>query len=256
MTAVAFTIHLTGRRILVTGASSGIGAATCRTVAECGGSVVMLARRKARLEQLAGELGDRAVPVEADVTDIDSLRTAIATGADALGGLDGVVAVAGQNITGTILTGTPNTWREIMDVNLIGPLATVRYAAEHFVAGTRRDIVLIGSTGGVEAMPGLGIYGASKRGLRAAFESMRLELAPEGINVSLVTPGLFQTEGTTGDIVRRDGTTPPIGVPVFADNYALFPPTAVAQSIAYLMSLPDGVCISELLVRPTRQLHA
>jgi NADP-dependent 3-hydroxy acid dehydrogenase YdfG len=252
---VPLRVDLHDRRILVTGASSGIGAAACRVIVDCGGSVAMLARRTDRLEKLAAELGDRARPFHADVTDLESLKAAVRHGSDALGGLDGVVAVAGRNITGMITSGTPEVWRHLIDINLIGPLATARYAVDHFPAGGRRDIVLIGSTGGVEALPGLGIYGASKRGLRAAFESMRLELAPQGISVTLVTPGLFATEGTIGDLIVRDGTTPPMDVPVFSPGAGPPPPDALAQAIAYSMSLPEGVSISEMLVRPTGQLH-
>ena len=247
---------LSGRRVVVTGASSGVGAATCRAIVDCGGAVAMLARRKGRLEGLAEALGGQALPVPADVTDLEALEAAIRSAAGFFGGLDGVVAVAGRNITGTIATGTPEVWRQLLDVNLIGPLATARYAVDHFPAEGRRDVVLIGSTGGVEALPGLGVYGASKRGLRAAFESMRLELAPEGISVTLVTPGLFDTEGTRGDLIVRDGTTPAMDVPVFSPGSSGPPPPEVlAQAIAYSMSLPEGVSISEMVVRPTGQLH-
>src|SRR4029077_10780518 len=110
---------------------------------------------------------------------------------------DGIVAVAGKSMTGTITTGTPQRWRELLDLNLIGPLATVRFASGHFPPNGRRDIVLVGSVGAVTPVPGVAIYGASKRGLRAAFDSLRLELAPSGINVGLVMPGMFETEGLT-----------------------------------------------------------
>ena len=253
---MSVTADLSGRRILVTGASSGVGAATCRAIVGCGGSVAMLARRQDRLDQLARELGDQALPVPADVTDLEALAAAVEASAVYFGGLDGVVAVAGRNITGTIATGTPEVWRDLLDTNLIGPLATAQYAVNHFPAAGRRDIVFIGSTGGVEATPGLGIYGASKRGLRAAFESMRLELAPQGISVSFVIPGLFDTEGTRGDLIVRDGHMPAIDVPVFCPGSAGPPPPDVlAQTIAYSMSLPEGVSISEMILRPTAQLH-
>src|SRR5215813_9096558 len=101
------SVDLTGRRVLVTGASSGIGAATCRAIVGCGGSVAMLARRKERLDDLAAELGERAVGVPADVTDFDTLDAVIADAARALGGLDGVVAVAGRSMVGSIATGSP-----------------------------------------------------------------------------------------------------------------------------------------------------
>src|SRR5579871_3650342 len=107
-------IDLSGRRVLVTGASSGIGAATCRSVVACGGSVALLARRRERLDELVGELGPRSVAVPVDVTDLEALPRAVAAAADALGGLDGVVSVAGQTMTGTIATGSPERWRQLL----------------------------------------------------------------------------------------------------------------------------------------------
>ena len=112
------TRDLSGRRVLVTGASSGIGAATCRAIVGDGGSVAMLARRKERLEELAEELGARATVVSCDVTDLSSLESSVNEAADLLGGLDGVVAVAGRMMAGEITSGTPERWRELFDLNL------------------------------------------------------------------------------------------------------------------------------------------
>src|SRR5438094_4717669 len=195
-------VDLTGRRVLVTGASSGIGAETCRSLVRCGASVAMLARRKERLDELGEELGQGAVGVPCDVTDMEALETAVGEAARSLGGLDGVIAVAGKSLVGSIASGTPQVWRELLDLNLIAPLATVRYGIGHFPDNGRRDIVLVGSLGAVTPMPGTGIYGASKRGLRAAFDVLRLEVAAAGINTSLVMPGMFETEGLT-----REGIT-------------------------------------------------
>lgn len=252
---MSLTVDLNGRRVLVTGASSGIGAETCRSVVRFGGSVAMLARRKERLDDLADELGDRAVGIQTDVTDIDALEAAIDGAAHALGGLDGVVAVAGKMMTGTIATGTPDRWRELVDLNLIGPLATVRYATPHLAASGRRDIVLVGSAGSITPMPAVGIYAASKRGLRAAFDSLRLELAPAGINVSLVMPGMFETEGLTLEGVVIDGEVPAMDIPMFVEGTGPGPSAVVAETIAYLLSLPEGVCINEVVVRPTGELN-
>jgi NAD(P)-dependent dehydrogenase (short-subunit alcohol dehydrogenase family) len=98
-------------------------------------------------------------------------------------------------MVGTFASGDPAMWRELLDLNLIGPLATVRYAVHHFGPVGRRDVVLIGSTGAITPSACVGMYAASKRGLRAAFDTLRLELAPDGVNVSLVMPGIFDTEG-------------------------------------------------------------
>jgi NADP-dependent 3-hydroxy acid dehydrogenase YdfG len=248
-------VDLTGRRVLVTGASSGIGAATCRTIVECGGSVAMLARRKERLDALQDELGARAIGVRADVTDDEMLEGAISEAASVLGGLDGVIAVAGKSMIGSIATGTPQQWRDLIDLNLVAPLATVRYAVGHFPAAGRRDVVIIGSTGSITPMTGVGIYAASKRGLRAAFDALRIELAPEGINVSLVMPGMFDTEALTLEGVVIDGDVPPSDTPMFAPGTVPAPPTALAATVAFMIGLPENVCINEVVVRPTGQLN-
>ena len=248
-------VDLTGRRVVVTGASSGIGAATCRSIVGSGGSVAMLARRKERLDDLHDELGDRALPVAADVTDLDGLQAAIAGAAGALGGLDGVVAVAGKTMTGSIATGSPQRWRELLDLNLVGPLATVRYAVDHFPETGRRDVVLIGSTGAITPMSGVGIYAATKRGLRAAFDTLRLELAHQGVNASLVMPGMFDTEALTLDGLVFDGEGVPDDVPFFVPGAGPAPPQDLADAIAFMISRPEGFCINELVGRPTGQLN-
>jgi hypothetical protein len=161
-------VDLTGRRVLVTGASSGIGATTARALVGCGASVAMLARRKERLEELSGELGERAIGVPVDVTDLERLAAAVDEAAAALGGLDGLVAVAGKMMTGSIATGTPERWRELFDLNLLGPLATVRYALPHFPDSGARDVVIVeaGTAGGVRhvAARARPFRGAGRRG--------------------------------------------------------------------------------------------
>ena len=250
------SFELSGRRILVTGASSGIGAATCRSIVRAGGSVAMLARRKDRLDALAEELGVvRAVPVECDVTDHHDLESKLAGAARALGGLDAVVSVAGKMMTGTVATGTPERWRELIDLNLVAPLATIRYALPHFSKEGRRDVILVGSTGALTPQSGVGIYAASKRGLEAAFDSLRLELAPVGINVSLVMPGMFETEGLTIEGLIMDGEIPPSDMPFFVEGGEPAAPEELADCITFVMSRPDGICVSEIVVRPSSQLN-
>ena len=253
------SVDLTGRHVLVTGASSGIGAATCRSIVGCGGWVAMLARRKERLDELEEELGERTVGICADVTDLDGLEAAVDEAARSLGELDGVVCAAGRSMVGSIATGTPQRWRELIDLNLVGPLATVRYALAHFPNSGRRDVVIVGSAGAVTVMPGTGIYSASKGGLRAAVETMRLELAGAGINVSFVMPGLFETEGLTMDGIVIDGEIPPNEFPLFAGGTGPGTkpgaPGPLADTIAFVISLPDGVCINELVARPTGELN-
>ena len=215
----------------------------------------MLARRRERLDELRDELGGRALGVPCDVTDLAALNAAVDEAAGTFGGLDAVVAVAGKSMVGSIATGTPQRWRELLDLNLIGPLATVRYAIGHFPDGGRRDIVLVGSAGSITPMPGVGVYAASKRGLRAAFDTLRLELAPTGINATLVMPGMFETEGLSWEGVTFDGDVPADDIKIFADGRGPAAVGPLGDIIAFVLGLPDGVCINELVVRPTGEIN-
>ena len=252
---MSISADLTGRRVLVTGASSGIGEVTCRALVGCGASVAMLARRNNRLAALTAELGERAIGIQCDVTDLEGLDTSIAQAVDALGGLDAVITVAGRGMVGTFASGEPTMWRDLLDLNLIAPLATVRYAIHHFAPAGRRDVVLIGSTGAITPAACVGMYAASKRGLRAAFDALRLELAPDGINVSLVMPGIFDTEGLVG-ATAINGEVNEGAMPSFAAGATTPPkPDPVADTIAFMLGLPEDVCINELVLRPTAQLR-
>jgi NADP-dependent 3-hydroxy acid dehydrogenase YdfG len=247
------SVHLNERRVLVTGASSGIGADVSRSVVAAGGAVAMLARRKERLIELSDELGGTAVPIACDVTDLDRLDEAVDEAAHALGGLDAVVAVAGRGMVGTMASGSPERWRDLMELNLLGPLAAARATAARFEASGRRDVIFIGSTGALTPMPGMGIYAATKRGLRAAFDALRLELAPAGVNVSYVMPGMFDTEGLMApDVV--DGEVPAYDAPLFVDGTGPAPSAVLGEVITMMLALPSGVCINELVIRPTGQL--
>jgi len=215
----------------------------------------MLARREPLLRELEQELGPGAIGLPVDVTDLDALSAAIERAADHLGAIDAVVAAAGQSMTGSIATGTPERWRDLIDLNLTAPLAMVRYAIEHFAPTGRRDVVLVGSSIALTPFTGTGIYTASKRGLRAAFDVLRLELAPLGINVGHVMPGFFATATAGGSGTVFDGEMPPLDIPLFAGDGAPQDPAVLGQTIAYMLGLPDGVCINELVMRPTAQLN-
>ncbi len=215
----------------------------------------MLARRKEKLDELADELGERAFSVRCDVTDLDMLAGAVDQAARSLGGIDAVVPVAGVGMVGGMMTGAPERWRDLMNVNLIGPLATARYAVAHFPTSGRRDVVFVGSTGAITPMVGLGIYAATKRGLRAAAEALRLELAPAGVNVAMVMPGMFDTEGLGPEVAIVEGDLLDFNVPMFTEDGGLAPPAALATTVAFMLGLPEGVAINELVIRPTGQLN-
>ncbi len=140
-----------------------------------------------------------------------------------------------------------------MELNLLGPLAAVQSAVSRFEASGRRDVILVGSTGALTPMPGTGIYAATKRGLRAAFDALRLELAGSDINVSYVMPGMFDTEGLMMPEVV-DGDVPAYDAPMFVDGTGPAPSAVLGDVITMMLALPSGVCINELVIRPTGQL--
>lgn len=251
---MGLNVNLEGRRVLVTGASSGIGAAVCHSIVSCGGSVAMIARRKERLDQLREDLGERAHPVPGDVTDTATLEEIVASASSALGGLDAVIAVAGRTMIGTIATGTPERWRELFDLNLTAPLATIRHGLTHFSPSGRRDVVAVSSAGALTPMANNGIYAASKRGLVAALDTMRLELAPTGINVGCVLPGLFETGAITEGLVI-DGEVVPNDSVLFAPDAGPGSADDVADAISFMISRPLGFSINELVVRPVGELN-
>jgi NADP-dependent 3-hydroxy acid dehydrogenase YdfG len=104
-------------------------------------------------------------------------------------------------------------------------------------------------------MAGVGVYAASKRGLRAAFDALRLELAPAGVNTSCVMPGMFETEGLTIEGMAFDGDVPPDDIPWFAPDSGPASAVDLADTIAFMISRPEGFCINELVARPTGQLN-
>ncbi|WP_433025489.1 SDR family oxidoreductase [Actinomycetospora sp. CA-053990] len=165
---------LDGRRVVVTGASSGIGEAAARAVAAAGARVGLVARRAERLAGLAEELGDAAVVGVADVTDAPALTDAVDRLAAQLGGLDGVVAAAGTMHLGAVGETDPERWREVFDVNVHGLLATARAALPHLTDGA--SWVTISSMSGrrVPSAAG-GVYAASKHAAHAVDETLRRE---------------------------------------------------------------------------------
>jgi NADP-dependent 3-hydroxy acid dehydrogenase YdfG len=249
---------LDGTVALVTGASSGIGAATARALAEQGASVAILARRADRLERLAGEIesgGGRALQIEADVTDREQAEAAVARAASELGRLDILVNNAGVMLLGPILDAPVEEWEQMMEVNVLGLLYTARAAMPHLLeaaAGDPRrvaDMINISSVAGRVARSGSGVYNATKFAVGAFSESLRQEVADRDVRVSLVEPGAVATE-------LVDHNRPEIQEQIkgrLADIDRL-EAEDIADAIDYVVTRPRHVAINEVLIRPTGQV--
>src|SRR3954447_17432132 len=192
--------RLNGTVALVTGASSGIGEATARALAAEGAAVALVARRKERLDALAGELGARALPIEADITDQQQAIAAVQRTADEHGRLDVVINNAGVMLLGPIVDAPAEEWDRMIDLNLKGLLYVAHAALPHLLeaadTGPRRvaDLVNISSVAGRIARRNSGVYNLTKHGVGAFSESLRQEVTGRHVRVSLVEPGAVITE--------------------------------------------------------------
>ncbi|HVO54986.1 MAG TPA: SDR family NAD(P)-dependent oxidoreductase [Solirubrobacterales bacterium] len=250
-------MSLDGTAALVTGASSGIGEATARLLAERGAAVALVARRTDRLDALVAEIeasGGRAVAIEADVSDREQAEAAVERAVAELGRLDVVVNNAGVMLLGPILDAPVEEWEQMIEVNLLGLLYVSKAALPHLLEAAegepRRvaDIVNVSSVAGRVARLGSGVYNATKHGVGAFSESLRQEVTERHVRVSLVEPGAVATELVSHNRPEVQET--------IRDRIGKLEPLAsedIADAIAYVVTRPRHVAINEVLVRPTEQ---
>ena len=234
---------LRGRHALVTGASSGIGAATARRLVGLGAEVVLVARREERLAALAAELGDRASIRTADVRDAAAMA-AVFEGSE----IDLVVANAGLGLgVAPLHEGDTEQWATMLDTNVKGVLHTIRAALPGLRALGRGDLVVIGSVAGRQVYPGGNVYNASKHAVKAIYEALRLDEAGTGIRFTTVDPGMVESEFSVVRLGDQDAADS-----VYAGMTPLTPDD-VADAIAYAVTRPPHVNIGEIVLWPTDQ---
>jgi NADP-dependent 3-hydroxy acid dehydrogenase YdfG len=225
------------RVFLITGASTGIGAATARAAAQAGHRLVLAARSLDRLEALAAELGESAIAVSCDVTDYASQEAMVATAIEAFGSLDIVFANAGfggARSLGPDSTDSPERWREMVLTNILGAAYTIR-ACFAAITEARGHILITGSVIGRKVVPG-SFYSATKWAITGLAEALRLEMNSTGVRVTLIEPGITDT-------------------PFFDNRPPLaLVPEDLARAVMFAVSQPPHVDVSELMVRPTGQL--
>jgi len=238
-----------GRVAVITGASSGIGAATARVLAADGHRVALLARRADRIQALAEELGDGALAIQADVTDRDALLAAAQRVQDELGGADVLVNNAGVMLLGPFGPGQRADYRQMIEVNLLGAITATEVFLDQLRASGRGDLVNISSVAGRTARPTNGVYAATKWGMNGWSESLRQELQP-GIRVTVVEPGAVGTELT--DHITHTATKE--ATEQFVKDTAIRAED-IAEVIAFAVSRPRRMTLNEILVRPTAQAN-
>lgn len=235
--------ELEGKRALVTGASSGIGAATARALAARGAEVLLLARRKQRLEALAAELHG-AKPLVVDVRDHAAMLAALEGEHIDIAVLNAGLALGLEPLT----DGDPEEWSIVIDTNLKGLLHGIRAVVPGMVARGGGDVVLLGSVAGRQVYPGGGVYCATKWAVRALYETLRLELVGTNVRMTTVDPGMVKTEFSDvrfrGDRERAEA--------VYAGVDPLTPED-VADAIAFAVTRPPHVDIGEIVLWASAQ---
>ena len=222
--------------ILITGASTGIGAASARMLAAEGWRLVLAARSIEKLDELASELGgpDNAVAVECDVTEWADQQAAVTVALEHFGQIDAAWANAGFGASRGFLAETPEHWRDMVLTNVYGAALTIR-AALPALKESSGHLLLTGSVAGRRALPG-SLYSATKHAVHAMGESVRQELDGTGVRVTVIAPGIVDTPFFD---------TVPLQAPLEPDD--------VARAVLYALSQPPHVDVNEILVRPTAQ---
>jgi NADP-dependent 3-hydroxy acid dehydrogenase YdfG len=220
---------------LITGASTGIGAATARHAAEAGYRVVLAARSEDKLAALAEELGgaERALAVGCDVTSWEDQQRMAQAALDTFGRIDVAFANAGFGAKRGFLEETPEHWREMVLTNVYGAALTVRATLPALKESTGH-LLLTGSVAGRRALPG-SLYSCTKWAVTAMGEAARQELDGTGVRVTLIEPGMVDTPFFEG----------PVSNALTADD--------IARAVMYAVSQPAHVDVNEMLIRPTAQ---
>jgi NADP-dependent 3-hydroxy acid dehydrogenase YdfG len=225
---------------IVTGASSGIGDATARELAGRGATVVAAARREDRLDDLVADIesddGD-ALAVRTDVRDEDDVAAMVEAAHETFGSLDILVNNAGVAGARSAWDATPEKFRQILEVNLLGAMNATSAALEYMLESGSGQVVNVSSTNAINPPPGGGGYNASKAALNAFSDSLRRAVTRKGIRVTVVMPGRVQTEIASWE--DWDGRP--------------LQPTDVAEAIGHALDQPARASVNELVLRPTDQ---
>jgi NADP-dependent 3-hydroxy acid dehydrogenase YdfG len=245
---------LAGRVAVVTGATSGIGAATARRLAADGASVALIGRRQERLRDLVAELdGAATVPVSTDVTDPEALERLAEDVRAELGPVDLVVANAGVMLAAPFEQADTAEWDRMLDTNVRGLVHTGRTFARDLLdaaaEGGPADLVFVGSIAGHQVFPNYGVYGATKAAVAHLTRNLRTELGPRGVRVKNVEPGLVGTE--LGDDMQDASIREALSD--WRSDIGALSPDHIADAIAYAVAAPPQVNVAELIVLPTTQ---
>ncbi len=239
-------IALEGKVVVITGASSGIGAATAKALVEAGASVMLAARRADRLDALVAELGEKAAAHVTNVVDKQQVLDLAQAAIKRFGRIDAWVNNAGLMPLSMLEEGKVDEWDRMVDVNIKGVLYGIHAAIGAMLEQGFGDVVNVASIAGHLVFPSGAVYCGTKFAVRAISEGMRHELAGR-IRVTIISPGAVATEladHITSSQVK-EGLQPVLDVAI--------PSKAIADAVVYALSQPRDVSINEMIIRPSAQ---
>ncbi|MET7484502.1 SDR family oxidoreductase [Streptomyces sp. NPDC005538] len=235
----------------MTGASSGIGEATARLLAQRDAAVVLAARRGERIDAIAQDIrdeGGRAVACVVDVTKPEDLHRLVSTTVDQYGRIDVLVTNAGIAPLSRLADLDTDGWSAMIDVHLRGMLNGVAAALPVFRKQGSGHLVTIASTAGMVAAPAMAVYGATKNAIRAVHEGLRKESTDGVVRTTVISPGYVITD------LADSMTDPHMKNEIRTHMNAIgIPPAAIARAVAFAIEQPHDVEIGEINVRPTVQ---
>lgn len=243
--------NIQGKVVVITGASSGLGAATARRLAQAGASVVLGARREERLQFLVDEIqgdGGKALAVKTDVTDAAQVQHLVDAAIQEYGQVDVVLNNAGLMPLAPLERLKTDEWDQMIDVNFKGTLNGIAAALPHMKERKSGQIINVSSVYGHKVGPGAAVYCATKFAVRALSEGLRQEVKPYNIRTTVISPGAVKTE-LLDHISEKDVAeatrehVKDIGIE----------PDAFARMVAFAISQPDDVDVNEVVFRPTAQ---
>ena len=242
------TQEIKNKVVVITGASSGNGAATTRRLAEYGAKLVLGARRLDRLQTLARELslGDQAV-VQTDVTQYEQVQRLVDHAVKTHGRIDVIINNAGVMPHSPLERCKVDDWVRMIDVNLKGTLYGIGAVLPYMKAQKSGHIINVSSVAGHKVRPGSAVYAATKTGVRVISEGLRMEVKPYNIRTTVLSPGALATD------LADSVTEPDVAASVREAMKIALPADTFATMVAFAMSQPEDVDVNEILFRPTRQ---
>lgn len=244
--------NVSGKVVVITGGSSGLGEATAKMLSSMGATIVLAARRKDRIDALAEEIknnGGKALAVVTDVTDVEQVKALIEAAVKEFGKIDVMINNAGLMPQSPLEQLRIDDWNRMIDVNLRGVLYGIAAALPYMKEQKSGHFINVSSVAGHVVHPGSTVYSATKTAVRVISEGLRQEVKPYNIRTTIISPGSVATELTNS--ITDEATAKNIN-----DFYAktAIPADSFARAVIYAISQPEEVDINEILFRPTAQV--